>query len=62
MSANEAKIEVLKVWYSVFCTLVDAYNAGDYSNPGFIDKMKLLRYELRERMPEVEAEMAKSKQ
>jgi hypothetical protein len=61
VNVDPAKVEVLKVWYSVFCTLVDGYNAGDYSDPGFIDKMKTLRRKLVENLPEVEAEMAKHK-
>jgi len=59
---DPAKVEVLKVWYSVFCTLVDAYAEGKYSAGGFIDKIKTLRQALAERVPEVEKEMARHKQ
>lgn len=58
---DPARVEVIKVWYSVFCTLVDAYNAGEYSESGFIQKMKDLRHKLIEEVPEVEAQLAKEK-
>jgi len=43
---DEAKVEVLKVWYSVFCTLVDAWQASEYDDVEFISKMLQLRSEL----------------
>jgi hypothetical protein len=61
-SRKEAKLEVLKVWYSVFCTLVDAYREDEYNAPQFIDKMLALRDELTKAVPEVEAMMKASKQ
>lgn len=59
---DEAKVEVLKVWYSVFCTLVDAHVAGEYTDYVFIDKLLKLRRKLVEAAPEVEQEMARHKQ
>jgi hypothetical protein len=56
------KVEVLKVWYSVFCTLLDAYAEGEYRPDQLIEKMEVLRHELATRVPEVEREMAKHKQ
>lgn len=61
-NVDPAKVEVIKVWYSVFCTLVDAYNAGEYSESGFIDKMKMLRRKLVDEVPEVEKMLARDKQ
>jgi hypothetical protein len=62
--SDPAKVEVLKVWYSVFCTLVDDHlEAGGYGDRVvFIDKMLKLRQELSKAIPEVEAEMARHKQ
>lgn len=61
-SRHREKVEVLKVWYSVFCTLVDAYQAEEYTTNDFCGKMVTLRGELAARIPEVEAEMARYKQ
>ena len=47
-------VEVLKVWYSVFCTLVDAHNEGEYTDVELAEKMRKLRLELVKRLPEVE--------
>lgn len=55
---DPAKVEVLKVWYSVFCTLVDAYKNHEYTDAQFIEKMGLLREGLRKEVPQVEAELA----
>lgn len=62
MSVNEAKVEVLKVWYSVFCELVDAHLHGELNDFDFTDKVIRLRQKLAEALPEVETEMAKYKQ
>lgn len=59
---SPAKVEVLKVWYSVFCTLVDAYQAEEYTTNDFCEKMVTLRSELAGRIPEVEEEMRRHKQ
>lgn len=58
---DPAKVEVLKVWYSVFCELVDGYKHHDFTDAQFIEKMALLREGLRREVPEVEAELARSK-
>jgi hypothetical protein len=51
------KVEVLKVWYSVFCTLVDAHRQGEYTEAELVVKMCELRQELINQMPEVESMM-----
>lgn len=56
------KVEVLKVWYSVFCTLADAHAKGEYTDGEFIKKIMDLRKHLAQAVPEVEAEMARHKQ
>ena len=56
------RVEVLKVWYSVFCTLMDAYKADEYRAAQLITKLLTLRDELATRVPEVEEEMARHKQ
>ena len=64
MQIDPAKVEVLKVWYSVFCTLVDGHAEGESTDAAdaiFIQKMYELRRKLAERVPEVEADMAKHK-
>jgi hypothetical protein len=58
---DSAKIEVLKVWYSVFCTLMDAYRDGNYERADLIEKLEKLRDELADRVPELEDEMRRSK-
>jgi hypothetical protein len=58
---DEAKVEVLKVWYSVFCTLVDAWQANEYDDVEFISKMLQLRSELIKQLPEVEEALKKEK-
>jgi hypothetical protein len=62
MNERDEKVEVLKVWYSVFCTLVDAYQSEEYTTNDFCHKMVTLRSELASRIPEVEAEMKRHKQ
>jgi hypothetical protein len=56
------KVEVLKVWYSVFCTLVDAYRDGEYDRYQILEKLERLRDELADRFPEVEEEIARGRQ
>ena len=46
-----ATIEVLKVWYSLFCTLMDDVSLTPF---GKLEKLRQLRQELRERLPQVE--------
>lgn len=41
---SAAEVEVLKVWYSVFCTLVDAHLAGETGDFAFLDKLVKLRH------------------
>jgi hypothetical protein len=59
---DSAKVEVLKVWYSVFCTLVDTYAEGERPASWLIEKIVKLREELAQQVPEVEREMARHKQ
>lgn len=56
------KVEVLKVWYCVFCTVADAYNNGEYTQAEFAYKMLELRQSLARAVPEVEEEMARYQQ
>lgn len=58
---DKAKVEVLKVWYSVFCTIVDAHAEGEYTDKQLLVKIVQLRRKLTENVPEVEREMAKHK-
>lgn len=62
MNPDPAKVEVLKVWYSVFCTVVDAYRREEYTANEFCEKMAKLRDKLKEAFPHVEAEMAQHHQ
>jgi hypothetical protein len=62
MKDDPKRLEVLKVWYSVFCTLVDSHTAGESSDWAFMDKLLRLRHNLAEAVPEVEVEMARYKQ
>jgi hypothetical protein len=60
-----AKVEVLKVWYSLFCVLVDSHAEGESSDTAdaiFIQKMYELRRQLAEKVPEVEKEFARQRQ
>ena len=59
---DPATVEVLKVFYSIFCTLVDSHIAGESSDWAFMDKLLRLRQKLAEVVPEVEAEMVRYKQ
>jgi hypothetical protein len=57
MAIEESKVEYLKVWYSVFCVLVDAYTEGDFTDQLLIEKIIKLRNSLVTGMPEVEAQL-----
>ena len=61
-SEDKARVEVLKVWYSVFCTLIDAHTEGEYNQPEVLAKLIKLRKELAKAIPEVEHIMARHKQ
>jgi hypothetical protein len=50
-------VEVLTVWYAVFCTLIDAHKQGEYTEAALVTKMCQLRHELIKRIPEVESMM-----
>ena len=51
---DAAKLEALKVWYSLFTTLMDGHSEGDFSDRQLIDKLQTLRAELKLRVPEAE--------
>jgi hypothetical protein len=55
MSEQEAKVEFLKVWYSLFCTVMDAWSDGEYNDSAAVVKLRDLRNALTTRLPEVEA-------
>lgn len=55
---NPELVEVLKVWYSIFCTVMDA---PEYSPQAKLEKLRQLRRELRERLPAVEEQMKQVK-
>jgi hypothetical protein len=57
----EKWLEVSKVWYSLFCTLMDGFAEGEFSREQVLDKLLVLRRELAERVPAVEAMMAKKR-
>jgi hypothetical protein len=57
---NSAKVEVLKVWYSVFCALMD--DKAQYTNDHKILKLAHLRQMLRDAYPQLEEELAKGRQ
>lgn len=54
--ANAEKVEIIKVWYSVFCTLMDG---DEYTDAELLSKLRQLREELKKAVPEVEAEMGR---
>lgn len=58
---DPARVEVLKVWYSVFCTLIDAHAEQEYTDAELIEKMQKLRTALAEAVPEVEEHLRKSR-
>ena len=62
MSADERKVEFLKVWYSLFCTLMDAWTDGEMSDLVLIGKLGQMRNALTTRLPEVEAALLEKKQ
>ena len=51
------KVEFLKVWYSLFCTLMDAWGDGEYTDTVLVQKLVKLRNLLTTRLPEVEADL-----
>jgi hypothetical protein len=53
--SNERKVEVLKVWYALFTTIMDTWEdpAAD------IERLKKLRNRLAQEDPELEAEIQK---
>ena len=53
------KVEVLKVWYSVFCAICDTRQDGEYDDATFLRKVLELREKLAEAIPSVEQEMAR---
>lgn len=57
---NPELVEVLKVWYSIFCT-VTVMDAPEYSPQAKLEKLRQLRRELRERLPAVEEQMKQVK-
>jgi len=63
-TTDSRKVEVLKVWYSVFCTIMDPdpKDGSEYSPNELIAKLRALREKLREAYPGLEAELARSKQ
>lgn len=48
------QIEFLKVWYALFCTIMDAHSAGEYSDAATVEKLRRLRNALVTRLPEIE--------
>lgn len=57
MSVDERKVEFLKVWYALFCTIMDAHSDSEYTDAVAIQKFKQLRNSLVTRLPEVEASL-----
>ena len=57
MSVNAEKVEFLKVWYSLFCTIMDAWSDKEYTDTEAVTKLRDLRNSLTTRLPEVEAEL-----
>jgi len=51
MSLDPKKIEVLKVWYSIFCTIIDD---KELSNDKILDKLFKLRQLLIQQDPDLE--------
>jgi hypothetical protein len=58
---DERKVEFLKVWYALFCTIMDAHSDGEYTDTAAIFKLRDLRNSLTTRLPEVEAELLEKK-
>ena len=48
---NAQHVEVLKVWYALFTTLMDSYEAGEYEDRPLIEKFKILRRRLDAEVP-----------
>jgi hypothetical protein len=53
--SESQKVEFLKVWYSLFCTIMDAWGDGEYTDAAAIAKLRDLRNALTTRLPEIEA-------
>lgn len=56
-NVDERKVEFLKVWYALFCTIMDAWSDEKYDNVETIFKLRDLRNALTTRLPEVEADL-----
>lgn len=50
MTTDKKKVEILKVWYAIFCTLMD----GNESDVELLKKLRKLRNELILTYPELE--------
>lgn len=48
---DEKKVEVLKVWYSIFCVIIDAIS---YNEEEKLSKLTQLRERLKRESPELE--------
>jgi hypothetical protein len=48
---NRRHVEVIKVWYSVFTTLMDSYDAGEYRPDQLIEKLQKMRQMLDKEVP-----------
>ena len=57
MNPDPRKVEVLKVWYSVFCTLMD----GNERDDQLVLKLRVLRQRLIEAYPQLEKELKRGK-
>jgi len=57
MSVAPRKVEFLKVWYALFCTIMDAHSENEYTDTEAVAKLRQLRNSLTTRLPEVEAEL-----
>ena len=60
--AQNEKVEFLKVWYALFCTIMDAHSDSEYTDAQAIKKLRDLRNALTTRLPEVEAELLRKTQ
>lgn len=51
---NEQRLELMKVWYAAFVTIMDMHDAGDMNDHEFLEALSKLRETLREQGPESE--------
>jgi hypothetical protein len=51
---NPAKLEAIKVWYSVFTVLMDAHADREYTDAELLKKLQELRAKLKELVSEAE--------